>query len=156
MIEILTIGHSNHPIDDFLRILRKRGVRALADVRSAPHSRYAPQFNKTSLQRSLEAEGIEYHYSGAGLGGRPRDSALLGPDGQPDYDKMAAGEGFRTEIEALIELGKSKRLCLMCGEADPMCCHRENIVARALRESGVRVTHISPDGTATRAGRGET
>jgi uncharacterized protein (DUF488 family) len=43
---IYTIGHSKHPIDRFIALLRQHGIDALADVRSTPYSRFNPQFNK--------------------------------------------------------------------------------------------------------------
>ena len=46
---VLTIGHSTHSIDAFIALLRQHGVTALADVRSAPFSRFNPQFNKETL-----------------------------------------------------------------------------------------------------------
>ncbi len=45
-VRILTIGHSNHPIEQFIALAQGAGVSAIADVRSFPVSRYAPQFNK--------------------------------------------------------------------------------------------------------------
>jgi len=33
---VFTIGHSTHPIEAFVDLLRRHGVTALADVRSAP------------------------------------------------------------------------------------------------------------------------
>ena len=36
--EVLTIGHSSHPMQHFLALLREAGVTAVADVCSAPHS----------------------------------------------------------------------------------------------------------------------
>jgi len=146
MTEILTIGHSNHSIDEFLRILKKQAVHLLVDVRSDPHSRYAPQFNRRNLERSLEPTGIEYRYAGASLGGRPKDPALLTCEGKPDYDKLASSEQFQTELRAIVDLAARGRVCLMCSEADPMCCHRESVVGRILRSWKVKVTHLSPDG----------
>lgn len=148
MTEILTIGHSNHDMLGFLGILRKHGVTLLVDIRSDPHSRYAPQFNKHDLQRAIEAEGIEYRYSGSCLGGRPKDPSLYTEAGKPDYDRLAATEAFRKEIEVVVGLSAKKRVALMCSEADPIVCHRERIIAPVLRGIGVKVVHIMPDGTA--------
>ncbi len=147
MTEILTIGHSNHDILDFLGILRKHGVRVLVDVRSDPHSRYAPQFNKHELQRAVESEGIEYRYSGSYIGGKPKDQSLYTAAGKPDYDRLAATEPFQKELAAVVEMAARRRLVLMCSEADPMVCHRERIIAPTLRSMGVKVTHIMPDGS---------
>ena len=42
---ILTIGHSNHTLERFLGLLARHRVTAVADVRSAPYSRFRPHFN---------------------------------------------------------------------------------------------------------------
>ncbi|MYE82962.1 MAG: DUF488 domain-containing protein [Gammaproteobacteria bacterium] len=65
---LLTIGHSNHPADIFVRLLGAHAVTVLVDVRSVPHSRFHPQFNRASLAASLPAAGIEYGYIGEPLG----------------------------------------------------------------------------------------
>jgi hypothetical protein len=57
---VFTLGHSNRPIADFIAILRARGVACIADVRSAPGSRYNPQFNQGELAASLAGAGIKY------------------------------------------------------------------------------------------------
>lgn len=150
MAEIFTIGHSNHNMDEFLRILTKNAVAVVVDVRSEPHSRYAPQFNKASLERSLGSAGISYRYSGASLGGRPKDPSLQTSDGKPDYARIAATERFQSEIEAVLGLAQDKRVCLMCSEADPMCCHRESVVGKELRARGANVVHITPEGRTSR------
>ena len=62
---IKTIGHSNHPIERFLDLLKAGGVRLLVDVRSMPYSRRFPQFGRERLAKSLreypvpEANGIQ-------------------------------------------------------------------------------------------------
>lgn len=65
---MLTIGHSNRPIDEFLRLLKAHGVKRLVDVRTVPRSRHNPQFNRDSLHQSLSGEGIAYEHM-PGLGG---------------------------------------------------------------------------------------
>ena len=42
---IFTIGHSTHPIDEFISMLNAHGIRKLIDVRTIPKSRHNPQFN---------------------------------------------------------------------------------------------------------------
>ena len=61
---VFTIGHSTHTLEAFVALLKQHGVTALADVRSAPFSRFNPQFNKDALERSLKAQGIKYCCSG--------------------------------------------------------------------------------------------
>tara|TARA_B100000497_G_C7693373_1_gene422408 strand:+ start:4608 stop:4841 length:234 start_codon:yes stop_codon:yes gene_type:complete len=57
---LYTIGHSNHAIADFVSLLQLHKIEAIADVRSAPYSRYNPQFSKEALQQSLKGYDIAY------------------------------------------------------------------------------------------------
>ena len=56
--EVLTVGHSNHPIDLFTELLRGARVEAIADVRRYPGSRRNPQFRAAALEVSLAEAGI--------------------------------------------------------------------------------------------------
>ena len=67
---IYTIGHSTHVIDVFLELLRRHDITAVADMRSAPFSRFNPQFHKKTLQGTLAAHGIKYIFLGGELGAR--------------------------------------------------------------------------------------
>jgi uncharacterized protein (DUF488 family) len=128
---ILTIGHSNHPIERFLALVQGAGVSALADVRSFPISRYAPQFNKDALAKSLAKKAIVYLYCGEGLGGRSRDPSTL--------------ESFRNGLDRVVAESARHRVALMCAERDPLDCHRL-LLARALVERGIAVAHILASG----------
>ena len=44
-----TIGHSDHPIDRFVALLRAAEITAVADLRSVPWSRRHPQFGARTL-----------------------------------------------------------------------------------------------------------
>ena len=50
---IFTVGHSTHAAEAFAALLRTHGVTAVADVRSAPWSRFNPQFNRRVEIRHL-------------------------------------------------------------------------------------------------------
>ena len=52
-VMIKTIGHSNHPIERFVDLLKAGGVKLLVDVRSMPYSRRFPQFGRERLAKSL-------------------------------------------------------------------------------------------------------
>ncbi|HET7317618.1 MAG TPA: DUF488 domain-containing protein, partial [Nitrospirota bacterium] len=56
-IEILTIGHSTRPVEEFIDILTAHGVQLVADVRTIPRSRHNPQFNSDALADRLKASG---------------------------------------------------------------------------------------------------
>ncbi len=43
MRTIYTIGHSTHPIGEFLEMLDSFGIRRVADIRTVPGSRHNPQ-----------------------------------------------------------------------------------------------------------------
>ena len=58
--EIFTIGHSTHPIDEFIHILQAYGIEMIVDVRTIPKSRYNPQFNQDALREELQKHGIDY------------------------------------------------------------------------------------------------
>ena len=74
---IFTVGHSTHPIDEFIRILKAHGVKKLIDVRTVPKSRHNPQFNADALAASVRANGITYRRMES-LGGLRH-----APEGQP-------------------------------------------------------------------------
>jgi uncharacterized protein (DUF488 family) len=145
---LFTIGHSNIRVEEFLDLLRQHGVEVLVDVRTAPYSRYCPQFNGPELRRAVEAAGVQYRFAGEALGGKPRDESLRGEDGTPDYDKIAASPLYQEGLSRLEVLAASIRVAIMCSEADPAQCHREKLIARSLRARGMEVTHILPDGSA--------
>jgi uncharacterized protein (DUF488 family) len=143
--DILTIGHSRHSLERFIALLEAAQVTAVADVRSAPHSRFSPQFNKAALVASLAARGVAYEFLGKELGGRPARRELY-TRGVADYEKMAAAPEFRAGVARLMELAKQQRVAAMCAEADPLDCHRCLLIGRALAESGREVGHILPSG----------
>src|SRR5690625_7576571 len=57
-MDIYTVGHSTHPADDFIGLLRAHDVDYVADIRSIPRSRHNPQFNSQAIGRSLAEQGL--------------------------------------------------------------------------------------------------
>jgi uncharacterized protein (DUF488 family) len=121
----------------------------LVDVRTLPASRRMPHFAKAALERSLPLHGIAYRHMPE-LGGLRKP----GPDsintgwrnvsfrGYADYMQT---QEFWAAIDRLIELGKQRRVAIMCAEAVPWRCHR-SLIADALRVRGVDVKHITGPG----------
>jgi uncharacterized protein (DUF488 family) len=142
---VFTVGHSTHPIEEFIAELKAYGIEALGDVRTVPKSRHNPQFNADALAASLPAAGIQYVPMQA-LGGlrKPRkDSPNSGWRnesfrGYADYMQTAP---FQAALRALMALGAKKRTAIMCAEAVPWRCHR-SLVADALNAHGVPVVEI--------------
>ncbi len=135
---IRTIGHSNHPIERFVDLLKAGGVETVVDVRSTPYSRRFPQFGRERLAQSLAAAGIAYRHEGAALGGKP--------DGGGSYDDLAARPDFADALGRLTADAAGTMLCLMCAEKEPLDCHRTVLVSRRLAERGVAVEHLLADG----------
>jgi uncharacterized protein (DUF488 family) len=144
---IYTIGHSNHPIEAFVDLLRRHDIACLADVRSHPGSRWAPQYNQKKLQSAMADAGISYLWLGKALGGKRDDPALLTPDGRPDYAKIAMRPDFRQGVEMLGQLARGQRTAMMCAEEDPARCHRKHLVGTALATHDFGIRHIRGDGT---------
>src|SRR5215217_7984641 len=77
--EILTIGHSTHPVEQFVALLERNGVQRLVDVRTVPKSRRMPWFAGESLASLLPSAGVDYVHEKR-LGGfrRPRPDTRNG------------------------------------------------------------------------------
>jgi uncharacterized protein (DUF488 family) len=147
---VLTIGHSNHPLDRFLALLAQHKVEALADIRRFPGSRKHPHFNRDSLAAALPKSGIDYHWLEA-LGGRRHkqrdESPNLGLEnkGFRNYADYMLADEFREGVETLREVARRKRTAITCAEGLFWQCHRR-LVSNFLAANGVVVQHIMPNG----------
>lgn len=142
---VYTIGHSNHSVEALADLLLKHGITTVADVRSAPYSRFTPQFNKDVLANALRAHHIGYVYLGRELGGRS-DDAQCYEAGRIRYDRVARTPAFRRGIDRVRKGMQTHRLAVMCAEKEPLECHRTLLVATELERNGVRVVHIHAEG----------
>jgi uncharacterized protein (DUF488 family) len=146
---IFTIGHSTHPLPEFIGLLKLHGVSLVVDVRTVPRSRHNPQYNRETLPGSLALENIAYEHM-AGLGGlRKADSPSPNTAwrnasfrGFADYMQT---EAFRDSIDRLAASAELSRPALMCAEALPWRCHRW-LIADALKARGIEVDHIMAGG----------
>lgn len=143
---IYTIGHSNHRIKDFINLLKKHGITAVADVRSSPFSKYNPQFNRDAFADALKREGIAYVFIGEELGARPKDPDCYN-NGSANFEKMAERPIFKQGIERLLKGMEKYRIVMLCAEKEPLDCHRTILVCRYLRKFGFPIKHILADGS---------
>ena len=143
---VFTIGHSNHGAEVFLELLQKPEIEEVVDVRSSPHSRYNPQFNRRTLQAMLADAGVGYVFMGGELGGRPADPSCYDGEGRVQYDRLAETEAFNAGIRQVIQRAGERRIALTCSEKEPLACHRTLLIARGLTAQGVAVAHILADG----------
>ena len=150
-LRILTIGHGNQEGAAFVSLLRRHGIAAVVDVRSAPYSRYVPHFSQGALRGLLDNAGVRYLWSGDLLGGRPNDPAcyrdgIVRP-GNVDYGVMARQPWYQEGIMHLMAVAQGGPTAMMCSEEDPRRCHRHRLIEPSLRACGVTVLHIRADGT---------
>lgn len=133
---IWTIGHSSHDFDPFARLLRSQEIDVVADVRSFPYSRFAPQFNQDELRQGLQDAGMRYLYLGEDLGGRPSSPDHYDAEGHALYGRMAEAAGFQKVIDHLASGASSHRVALLCSEGKPEGCHRRLLVGKVLAGRG--------------------
>ena len=145
---VFTIGHSTHPIEEFVRMLEANGIQRLVDVRTVPGSRHNPQFGEKALAESLPAAGIDYQRlerlgglrpakkdSEHGVNGGWRNKSVRG---YADYMQTAE---FDAALAELIALAEQQTVAIMCAEAVPWRCHR-SLIGDALLARGIPVDDI--------------
>jgi uncharacterized protein (DUF488 family) len=142
---IFTIGHSTHPLEEFIAILQSFSITLLADVRNYPGSRRYPHFNRELLENSLEEAKIGYIHL-KDLGGRRkpvenshntrwRNAAFRG------YADYMETDTFKQSVSKLQELAIRQRVAYMCAEAVWWSCHR-SLISDYLKIRGWTVMNI--------------
>lgn len=140
---IFSIGYEKKDIDLFLDILIQNNIEILVDVRHNPFSMNV-SYTRKKLSGYLEKAGIGYlHMPELGIDGEHRK----GLNASHDYEKLFIF--YKNEIlpkqtdkiETLAELGKKKRIALMCFEQDKAYCHR-SILSESIENKGMTVTHL--------------
>lgn len=149
--QIFTVGHSTHPIDEFVALLRAHGVEQIADVRTIPKSRHNPQFGEDQLRESLPANNISYvrlsalgglrHTTKDSVNGGWRNTSFRGYADYMQTDAFAAG------LDELLTLADGTATAIMCAEAVPWRCHR-SLVGDALLVRGIEVLDIMTEKSA--------
>lgn len=144
-VRLLTVGHSNRPLEIFLGLVRIHGVRTVFDVRRVPRSGRHPHFDQAPLAAALAAAAIEYRHA-PDLGGLRQplpgspNTAWREPWFQGYADHMRSPE-FARALTVVIERAFDRRVALMCAEGSPAHCHR-SLIADALVARGLAVEHI--------------
>jgi len=148
MEPLFTVGHSTHPLDEFVRMLEPNGVKRIVDVRAFPRSRTNPQYNIDALSGALAPHGIAYEHL-AVLGGKrgrskeiPEDvNAFWDNESFHNYADYAMGAQFQAGLARLLASGEGERVAIMCAESVWWRCHRRIIADYALA-AGRDVWHI--------------
>ena len=100
----------------------------IVDVRSEPDGSRSSEFNRRRLEDLAHEAGIGYRWMGTSLHG---ESATTAENGLDDLIALAS-------VSPTVILGR---------EPDSERCRRSTIIAPALRDRGVEVVHILPDGS---------
>ncbi len=141
-VPIYTIGYGARSVEQLLAVLKAQQIAFVIDVRSAPYSRYKPEFNKEALQREIQTHQIRYTYMGDTLGGRPNDPDCY-TDDKVDYDKVRQKEFYQQGIRRVQQaFTQQLRVVLLCSEGKPEICHRSKLIGETLTELGIPVLHI--------------
>ncbi len=147
--ELLTVGHSTHEIEYFLKLLRGADIELIADVRRFPGSRRNPQFGADALAGALDGVGIGYMHLPE-LGGR----RSVQPDSPNEGWKVAGFRGYADHLRTdefkegqlrLEALARGQRTAVMCAEGPPWRCHRR-LISDVFTYDGWQVLHLMPDG----------
>ena len=143
MPELFTIGHSTHPLQEFLEIVHAYQVTHLIDVRTIPKSRTVPWFNKDEFKQTLAKEKIAYTHL-VKLGGLRKVNKNSINTGWRNASFRGFADYMQTEefLEGLNELNdiieKGHKVVIMCAEAVPWRCHRSLIAnAELIRDYGI-------------------
>lgn len=145
-MEIFTIGHSNYDVERLIDMLRRYNINCVVDIRGTPYSKYNIQYNKETIQKTLEREGFIYIYMAKELAAKRINKVSYNDEGYSDFEKVVKEEEFIKGIERLRNgCKKGYRIALLGAMQDPIRCHRAILVGRALRDSGFNVKHILHD-----------
>jgi uncharacterized protein (DUF488 family) len=139
---IFTVGYGTRSVDELAAVLHAYAIEFLIDVRSAPYSRYKPEFSKDALEAQIKERGLRYLFMGDSLGGRPDDPTCY-VDGRVDYARVQDRPFYQAGIARLkTAFAQGRRIALMCSESKPEECHRTKLIGATLTALGIPVAHI--------------
>ena len=120
-LALFSIGHSNHPLSQFLALLQKHAIRSLADIRRFPSSRKHPQFNRDALQAALAENQVEYQWIEDLGGRRPKSTGVLPSPNEGlrnasfrNFADYMFTPDFHRGLEELIAMASAQPTAMMC------------------------------------------
>ncbi|MGW2615107.1 DUF488 domain-containing protein [Streptomyces sp. NPDC001500] len=150
---LLTFGHGTAERETPAGLLRRAGVAAVVDVRTAPGSRRDPDLSRLRLAEWLPEEDIAYRWEKR-LGGFRKPA----PDSPDTVWRNASFRGYAAHtrspdfvaaMDEVIRQAAGQRTAVMCGEAVWWRCHRRRVADFAVVARGVAVHHLMHDGRLT-------
>lgn len=140
--QVFSIGYQGKNIDGFRNQLIQNNVSVLVDVRNHAFS-MKHGFSKKQLEKYLERTGIAYeHIKELGVESKKRKNLENKNTLQKLFVEYRKELGNKKEfVQKIMELGKKKRIALLCFEANPQECHR-SILGQKLESQGMPVLHL--------------
>lgn len=139
--QLYTIGYAGFSIDGFITLLKSQQIKAVADVRSQPYSKFAPEFNKEVLTPSLKVHDISYVFLGEELGAR-RSEPECYVNGKVVYSRVELTERFQSGVNRLLKGLTEMSIALMCAEKDPATCHRFALICHHMKNYDLEIKHF--------------
>jgi uncharacterized protein (DUF488 family) len=90
--------------------------------------------------------GFKYLYFGKELGGKPDSKVFYDADGHVLYSLIAKSTPFVQAIERLLKGIHKYRVVVLCGEENPLNCHRRLLVGKVLGNYDINLQHIRGNG----------
>ena len=137
-MKFYTIGYGGRKPQEFLDILKQKGVKVVVDVRLRPDRAYRPYYVKAKSQdKGIQKRLADYKFeyvSFVKLG----NPFMECDDWRERYRQLLEKEG-----DLLVEPLRSipGPFCLLCAEKSPAECHRF-LIAECLVSKGYEVEHI--------------
>ncbi len=137
-----TIGYEKKDIDQFLNALVSNNIDLLIDIRRNPFSMNFI-YIKDALMRKLKDVGIDYlHIPELGIESDERKNLNTKDDYEELFIKYRQTLPIKeVYINRIIELGTTKRIALLCFEADCNFCHRGE-VAKVIKSRKYEVVNL--------------
>lgn len=148
MKPVCTIGYEGAGQADVIAALKSAHVDLLVDVRAVVSSRRLG-FAKSALKAGMEENGIEYiHLRGLGTPKEGRDAARRGDMDTLSrvYEKQLQTPEAELDMAKVIDLSRTRSICLLCYEHDHKTCHRDMVADRIVKKTGQKIVHLHPDG----------
>lgn len=139
-----TIGYEAADVHNFMQTLKAASIDLLVDVRAVAVSR-RKGFSKSALASELEAHGIGYiHLRDLG---DPKSGRIAARAGEyAKFRKIYGGhlktDAAQTALTALTQLARTRRVSLLCYEADATHCHRSMICDEIAKTTKVSMVHL--------------
>jgi len=102
-------------------------------------------FSKGTLSATLTKGGLSYHHLKDLGAPKPLRQALAAQN-----DFVAFARSYRSHLrrqkaalDELLRLVRSRRVCVLCVEANPDQCHRSLLAEHVRADSGIEVIHLN-------------